>query len=126
MSANVLEIGEAYLNALGKRDITKITSLVDEAIWLKMPMAEVFNQNDFIMAVRRMLANLRELHILSKFSSGNQAMFLYEITFNDPVGVVKTASVMTMEGDKIKEMEVIFDARPFERIYAKSDLKKAA
>lgn len=126
MSVNAMEIGEAYLNALGKRDIAKITSMVDPAIWLKMPMAEVFNQNDFIMAVRRMLANLRELHILSKFSSGNQAMFLYEITFNDPVGVVRTASLMTMEGDKIKEMEVIFDARPFERIYAKSELKKAA
>ena len=121
-----MEIGEAYLNALGKRDIPKITSLVDEAIWLKMPMTEVFNRNDFIMAVRRMLANLRELNILQKFSSDNHAMFLYEITFNDPVGIVKAASLMTIEGDKIKEMEVIYDARPFERIYAKTELKQAA
>ena len=126
MNANVLEIGEAYLNALGTRDINKITSLVDPNIWFKMPMAEVFNRNDFIMAVRRMQANLRELNILHKFSSGNTAMFIYDVTFNDPVGVVRAASLMTIEGDKIKEIEIIFDARPFERIYAKTELKKAA
>ena len=127
MNANVLEIGEAYLNALGTRDINKITTLVDSNIWFKMPMTEVFNRNDFIMAMRRMQANLRELHILHKFSSGNTAMFMYEATFNDPVGVLRATSLMTIEGDKIKEMEVIFDARPFERIYAKAEpLKKAA
>ena len=127
MNTNVLEIGEAYLNALGARDINKITSLVDPAIWFKMPMTEGFNRNDFIMAIRRMQANLRELYILRRFSTGNEALFLYEVTFNEPVGVVKTASLMTVEGDKIKEMEVIFDARPFERIYAKAEpLQKAA
>ena len=79
------------------------------------------------MAIRRMQANLRELYILRRFSTGNEALFLYEVTFNEPVGVVKTASLMTVEGDKIKEMEVIFDARPFERIYAKAEpLQKAA
>lgn len=126
MNANVLEIGEAYLNALGNRDIPKITSLVDPNIWFKMPMTEVFNRDAFIMAVRRMLANLRELHILHKFSLDNHAMFVYEAVFNEPVGVVKAASLMTIEGDKIKEMEVIYDARPFERIYAKTELKQAA
>jgi SnoaL-like domain len=126
MNTNVLEIGEAYLNALGTRDINKITSLVDPNVWLKMPMTEVFNRNDFIMAIRRMQANLRELHILHRFSSGNTAMFMYEATFNDPVGLVRAVSLMTIEGDKIKEMEVIYDARPFERIYAKTELQKAA
>ena len=124
---NVLEIGEAYLNALNAKDVAKITSLADEGIHFKMPFAEAYKRDGFLMAVRRMLANLKELRILSKFSSGNQAMFLYETQFNQPVGTVKAASLMTIENDKILEMEVIFDARPFDRVYGtSSELKKAA
>jgi hypothetical protein len=123
---NALEIGEAYLNALNAKDIAKITSLVDEQIHFKMPFAEAYKRDGFLMAVRRMLANLKELRILSKFSSDNQAMFLYETHFNEPVGMVKAASLMTIENDKIREIEVIFDARPFDRVYGTSELKKAA
>lgn len=123
---NALEIGEAYLNALDKKDISKITSLADAGIHFKMPLTEVRERDSFMMAVRRMLANLKEIQVLSKFSSGNEAMFVYEAHFNEPVGTVKTASLMTVEGDKIREMEVIFDARPFEKVYGTTELRKAA
>ena len=73
-----------------------------------------------------MLANLKELRILSRFSSGNEAMFLYEAHFNEPVGTVKAASLMTIEKDKIRDIEVIFDARPFDRVYGTSEFRKAA
>jgi len=127
MNTNILEIGEAYLNALNQKDIPKITSLVDPAIHFKMPLTEVFERGGFLMAVRRMLANLRDLEILSKFSSGNKAMFLYETHFNQPVGTVKAASLMTFVGDKIKDIEVLFDARPFEKVYGtQPELTKAA
>jgi hypothetical protein len=123
---NTLELGEAYLDALNHKDITKITSLAHPQIHFKMPLTEVFSRDGFIMAVRRMLANLKDLQILSKFSSGNQAMFIYEAHFNEPVGTVKVASLMTVESDKIHEMEVIFDARPFEKVYGTTEMKKAA
>lgn len=123
---NALEIGEVYLNALNHRDIAKITSLVDPEIHFKMPFTDVSNRDGFLAAIRRMLANLNELRILSKFSSDNLAIFVYEAHFNEPVGTVKVASLMTIAGDKIREMEVIFDARPFEKVYGAAELKKAA
>ena len=123
---NALEIGEAYLNALNDKDIAKITSLADAEIHFKMPFAEASRRDGFLMAVRQMLANLKELRILSRFSSGNLAMFLYEAHFNEPVGMVKAASLMTIEKDKIRDIEVIFDARPFDRVYGTSEFKKAA
>jgi ketosteroid isomerase-like protein len=129
MNETVLELGEAYLDALNRKDLAKIMFLVHPDIHFKMPMTEVSNREGFMMAVRRMLANLRDLQVLSKFSSGNQAMFLYEAHFNEPVGTVKVAELMTVQDDKIRDMEVIFDARPFEKVYGTttpSELKKAA
>jgi hypothetical protein len=123
---NALEIGEAYLNALNNKDMAKILSLADVDIHFKMPLTEVSDRAGVLAAVRRMLANLNELQILSRFSSGNQAIFVYEAHFNQPVGTVKAVSLMTVEGDKIRDMEVIFDARPFDKVYGAPELKKAA
>lgn len=123
---NALEIGEAYLNALNKKDITKIMSLADVDIHFKMPLTEVYDRAGFLAAIRRMLANLNELQILSKFSSDSQVVFVYEAHFNQPVGTVKAASLMTIVEDKIRDMEVIFDARPFDKVYGTPELKKAA
>ena len=127
MNANVLEIGEAYLKALDRKDVQTIISLVDLDIRFKTPVEESFTRDDFIMSVRRMLINLRGVHITAKFSSGEQAIFTYEMNFNEPVGIVKTASIMAFAGDKIKDIEVFFDARPFERVYgAFVEMKMAA
>jgi hypothetical protein len=123
---NALEIGEAYLNALNNKDIAKITSLADAEIHFKMPFAEAYKRDGFLMAVRRMLTNLKEVQILSGFSSGKEAMFLYEAQFNEPVGMVKAASLMTIENDQIREMEVIFDARAFDKVNVTSEFRKAA
>ena len=120
-------MGEAYLNALDQKDLAKITSLVDPGIHCKTPLAEVFDRDAFIMSMRRMLANLKGVHLIAKFSSGGQATFIYEVIFNEPVGTIKAASLMTLEGDKIKDMEIFFDARPFERVYGtQPEFKKAA
>jgi hypothetical protein len=130
MSTNVLELGEAYFDALNQKDISRISALVDPAIKFKMPLGEYLNRENFLSAVQRMLISSRTVRLKSKFASDNQGMFIYEIQFNDPVGTVKAASLMTVEGDKIKEIEVFFDARPFEKLAGPSSppagLKKAA
>jgi hypothetical protein len=52
------------------------------------------------------------LTIQSKFSSGNQAMFTYDVMFEQPIGAVGTANLMTFGGEKIKEIELFYDPRP--------------
>ena len=130
MSANVLDLGEAYYQALDQKDISRIASLVDPAIKFKMPLGEHTNRDDLIIAIHHMIGNVRGVRLQSKFASGNQGMFIYEIQFKDPVGKVKAASLMTVEGDKIKEIEVFFDSRPFEKLALPApppaEIKKAA
>lgn len=127
---NVLELGEAYYKALDQKDIPRISSLVDPALKFKMPIGEYSNRNDFLSAVQRMLRKSRGVRVKSKFASGNHGMFIYEIQFNDPVGKVKAASLMTVEGGTIKEIEVFFDSRPFEKLAVPApppaEIKKAA
>ncbi len=118
MSENILELGEAYFDALNKKDVQKITEMVHPEMRFKSPVAEESNRDGFLASVRRMLVNVRGLRVKSRFASGNQAMFAYEMSFNEPVGTVKVASLITFEGGQIKSIELFFDARPFEKVMA--------
>ena len=126
MNANILELGEAFLNAFDEKDISKITEMVHPEIRLRSPMNEASNRESYLAVVRRLLANIKGLRIRSKFASGNQAMFTYDIDYNEPIGLVTAAILMTLEGDQIKDLEVFYDARPFEKVSAPPGFKLAA
>ena len=126
MNANILELGEAFLNAFNEKDISKITAMVHPEIRFKSPLNEASNREGYLAVVRRLLANIKGLRIKSKFASGNQAMFAYDLNFNEPIGLVGSALLMTFEGDQIKDLEVFYDARRFEKESAAPGLKLAA
>ena len=118
MNANILELGEAFLNAFNEKDISRITAMVHPEIRLRSPINEASNRESYLAVVRRLLVNIKGLRIRSKFASGNQAVFTYDMNYNEPIGLVPAALLMTFEGDKIKDLEVYYDARPFEKVSA--------
>ena len=115
MNANTLELAEAFMNAFNEKDISRITAMVHPEIRFKSPINEASNRESYLPVVRRLLANIKGLRIKSKFASGNQAMFTYELNFNEPVGIVSSAILITFEGDQVKGLEVFYDARRFEK-----------
>jgi hypothetical protein len=39
----------------------------------------------------------------------------YDVDFGEPIGICRTAELMTFEGSLIMRIELFYDARPFER-----------
>ncbi len=115
---NSLEIGEAYLGALQKKDLETIRSLVHPELNFKTPLMEFFNREDFLEATKRIMGVHQGIIVKSRFSSQDQAIFTYEIKFPDPIGVSRTANLMTIADSKIKSIELFYDARPFEKMIA--------
>ncbi len=111
-----LETGESYLAAWKNKDIDAIASFLDPDVHFKGPMTEVDGAGAVLAGAQRMLPMLRDLQIRSKFASGNQAIFTYDFICQEPIGVCRTAELMTFENDRIKSIELFFDARPFEKL----------
>jgi hypothetical protein len=124
MQTNALELGEAYIRALSEKNLEKIEGYVDPALRFKSPVMESSTAKNFLKAVQRLLANMKSMRVKSKFSSENRAIFTYEMDFGPPIGIVRSANLMTIEGDKIKEMELFFDARPFDEKAGPSSSKQ--
>lgn len=114
-TAHALNIGEEYLAAWKRKDIHTIGNLVHPEIHLKSPITEVRGKQEFLKTCDNIFKMLDDVKIQAKFGSENQAIFIYEFLLKPPLGPVKTANLMTLDGDLIRSVELLFDARPFEK-----------
>lgn len=84
-------------------------------IHLKSPITEVKGKQEFLKTCESILNMLDGVDIQARFGSENQAVFIYEFLLKPPLGRVKTANLITTDGDLIRSAELLFDARPFEK-----------
>ncbi len=115
MPNDILKIAEKYLKAWDEKDIDGIAKVLDPEVHFKGPVAETRGKDKFVQASQRMFGMMKSLQVRSKFAAGNQAIFTYDFVCVDPVGICRTAELITFKGDKIAGIELFFDARPFEK-----------
>jgi hypothetical protein len=48
--------------------------------------------------------------------SGEQVLFTYDFICVDPIGICRTAELITIKAGQIGRVELFFDARPFENL----------
>jgi hypothetical protein len=116
MKNDPLVFGEAYLQAWDKKDLEAIAKYLHPEIHFVGPMTEVTGKEKFLQSAKRMFPILKALKVRSKFASGDQAMFAYAFVCENPIGVCRTAELMTFQDGLISKIELFFDARPFEKL----------
>ena len=65
------------------------------------------------MGRRRLPGSVVNLKVNAKFGSEDQAMLTYDMEFPEPIGVTRTAVLMTFQDGLIARSELFFDARSF-------------
>jgi hypothetical protein len=110
-----LAVAEAYYEAVNNKDIASVAEYFHPEIQFTSPMAQLSGRDAALEAVRRLLTILKGVHVRAKFSSGDQVMMAYDFEFPDPIGVSRTAALMTFADGLISRLELFFDARPFQQ-----------
>jgi hypothetical protein len=66
--------------------------------------------------VSKAVLNLRwnNIVLFAMDESGDRAMFAYDFICRDPIGVCRTAELVRFQDGLIRDIELFFDARPFE------------
>ena len=116
MKNDLLISGEAYLKAWDKKDIEAIAKYLHSEVHFVGPMTETTGKEKFLQSAKRMFGLLKRLEVRSKFASGDQAIFTYDFICTDPIGVCRTAELITFKDGLIGRIELFFDARPFEKL----------
>ena len=111
-----IELGESYLEAWNRKDIGAISRLIHPDAQFKGPMAETAGRDKIVASVQRMFPIFKSIKVRSKFAKGDQAIFTYDFDCLPPIGVCRVADKMTFEGGLIRDFELFFDARPFDKL----------
>lgn len=103
----------AYYRAMADKDLTGMARHLHPDVRLVTPMEELTGKEAVLAAVKPLVTLIKSIKVHAKFGSGDQAMLTFDMQFAEPIGVVRTAVLMTFKDALIARSELFFDARPF-------------
>ena len=111
---NNLKSAENYYNAMLAKDFDKMTSYLHNEVHFIGPLAEMHGKEAVVSAAKNFGGILQDIQIRSRFSSGNQIMFVYNMIVPAPIGKFRAAVLMEFTDQLISKIELFYDASPFE------------
>jgi len=122
--AHPAEIAQEYLEAWKRKDADGIARHLHPEVNLKSPVGDLKGREPFLVMCRKIFPMLDDVVVRATLANETQAAMIYDFVLKDPIGVTRTANLMTFEGNLIRSVELFFDARSFEK--SADNIKKAA
>jgi ketosteroid isomerase-like protein len=105
----------AYYHAMDRKDLAAMSRLLHPDVQVVSPLDNLTGREPVLQAAERFLPAVKNIEVRAHFGSADQAMLAYDMVFNEPLGVCRTAAFLTIKHGLIVRNELFFDARPFER-----------
>jgi hypothetical protein len=112
---------EAYYQAMNDKDLAGVATHLHPEVRFIGPLADLTGKEAVFEAAKRFVSLTKGLTVRAKFGSDDKAMLTYDVNFGEPIGICRTAVLMTFKDELIACIELFYDARPFEK-----NLKKDA
>jgi len=111
---NNATIAREFYTAMGNKDIAAIALHVHPDIQWASPMGKSSGKDAYLESVKGFMNFFKTLTIRAACGSEDHAMIAYNLEFPAPIGLVPTAALMTFKDCLISNIELLYDARPFE------------
>jgi len=109
-----LATAENYYRFMLAKDFDQMATYLHDDVHFISPLSEMRDKEAVIAAAQGFGAVLQEISIRSRFASGNQIMFAYNMTLPAPVGQFPAAVMMDFTNRLISRIELFYDTRPFQ------------
>jgi hypothetical protein len=84
-------------------------------------MQELNGRDAVLAASKQIFPLLERLDVRAQFVSRQRAMFAYDFVCREPIGVCRTSELVHFQDGLIRDIELFFDARPFEAMQRARD-----
>ena len=112
---NNLKVAENYYNSMLAKDFDKMASYLHDNVHFIGPLAKIHEKDAVVLAAKNFGGILQDIQIRSRFSSGNQIMFAYDMIVPAPIDKFRAAVLMEFTDRLISKIELFYDASPFEK-----------
>ena len=102
----------AYLDALAKKDMDRVASIVAPDVRFTGPASTTNGARDLLAAFRRISAVHVRSDIKRVFSDGDDVCVIYDFV-TDTAGALPVVEWMRFEGDRIRSIDIFYDQVPW-------------
>ncbi len=114
MNASMLSTAVEYYEAIGRKSIEEAQKYLHPNVQLIGPVANLNGKKAVVEGLDRFVTTHNSLNIRQKFENNDQVMLVIYLECPEPVGEVRTASMLTFSENLIARIELFFDVRAFE------------
>jgi predicted ester cyclase len=115
MSNTPEAVALAYLDAVGKKELDRVASLVDPEVRFTGPMSNYTGVRDLLAAFRNIGAIHVRNDIVRVFSDGNEVCVIYDFV-TDTVGALPTIEWLRVENGRIQSINLYYDQVPWMKL----------
>jgi ketosteroid isomerase-like protein len=115
--AKAAEIVGRYHQAFGSGDVATARSLLADDLHFEGPIEQFDGADDYVQSLGKLAQIVTGSDVKQVVADGDDVVTIYDLHTNTPAGTSHVAEWATVKGDKIAEMRVFFDARPFAAMF---------
>jgi len=123
MKRELETIARMYLDAVGKKDLATVESLLAPDITFVGPAMRISGVTDVLDALRRIGAIHVRNDVQRVFVDGDEACVIYDFV-TDTVGSVPTIEWLQIQGGRIRSVKLYYDQLPWQTL--RQELAKRA
>lgn len=115
MSEKNLASALAYYKSMSEKNVSELEQYLHQDVQLISPLATIIGAQAVVEASKGFVQIFKTLTIRAQFSSQNQVMLVMDLDCPAPIGIFRTAVMMTFTDNLITRNELFYDARPLEK-----------
>ena len=110
-----------YYEAMNEKDLDQVGRLLHPEVEMIAPLVNVNGRSAVLDAANRFQAAVNGITVRSSFGSDDQAALVYDADFGPPIGICRTAVLMSFKDFLIARIELFYDPRPFDKYFGDGD-----
>jgi len=112
---NNADTAVAYYQAMNDKNVDGMAKQLHPNVELISPMDHIKGKDAVLEAAQKLFKPIKSIEIHRKVSDADHAVLAYDMKFEEPIGICRTAAVMTFRDGLIARNELFFDASPFHK-----------
>lgn len=107
------QIARDYYEAMGKKDLDALASMLDEGVEFKAPLGKASGKEALLESTQNFMKIFDQMKIVHVMAEGEQAIVVYDVQCNEPIGLVRSVALMKIREGLVTDVQLIYDTRPF-------------
>ena len=97
-----------YIEAVGRHEFERVEALLAPNVEFEMPGRTITGAAAYVASLRKLAPVILRNEIRSTVADGDEVAIFYDFVTDTPVGAVPSAEWLTVEGDRIRRVRLVF------------------